>query len=118
MAGVIQPQKKQNMLAAALPVAGQVLGTAFGGPVGGLAGGKLGEAISGSRQDNTPATVASQGGGAIDRRIQTIGAQQDPSKDLAAAEAATATLPPDMQKQYQPILARARQLSEQGRGMA
>lgn len=118
MTTVIMPEKK-NSSKSLFQAAGTAVGAYFGGPAGASAGYSAGGAIS---DTVSPAQqmqgVQSKAPTAIDRRVSAQQAQSNPSADLAAAEAATAKLPPELQKEYMPAIQKARALdAQQRRGM-
>lgn len=119
MAQVTQIQKPSStgslgQLASLTKTVKGVAGLVSGDPSGALdvADGSQGLTGQGAPVQN----VANNSGSAIDRRLEATAPQANYSGDLAAAEQATAHLPPDQQQQYLPVLRRARMLDAQSRG--
>ncbi len=110
---VNMPQKQQDPIKGLVPLAGSIVGGIFGGPAGAAAGGKIGGEFA--KESAPPTAVESKApmdSGAIDRRISTQ--EQNPSMQLAQADAALKQLPPEYQDQYGATIAAARKMDQQG----
>lgn len=108
MPNVLVPGQKPDQVKSVLPMVGSVVGGVFGGAPGAAAGGQIGGMAG--KQNPGPGAVDSQVS-AIDRRISTQ--QDNPSTQLAQADAALKTLPPEYQQKYGPAIQQARQLNSQ-----
>lgn len=114
MPGVIMPQQQQSSMAQILPIGGAVVGGIFGGPAGAAAGASLGGMAGNTLASNGPPPTPVQSGmsGAMDRRAQSL--QDNPSNQLAQADAALAQMPPEYQAQFGPTIKQARYLDQNG----
>jgi len=115
MPGVNPVQKKPGLMQTLLPIAGQAVGSAFGGPVGGAVGGQVGGMLAQGKAPQAPVESS-----AISRRIDTYQAppaQGDGLDQLDAAHNALAQMPPEVQQQYGPTIAQARQQAMRNRGV-
>lgn len=111
MAGVNVPGSRPSILKTAVPTALSIAGSVYGGPAGGMAGAKIGQSLVSGGAD--PGAVQSKGGGAMQRRIETL-QQPDPNAELAKAQDALKQLPPEEQAKYGPALAEAQKRAQQG----
>ncbi len=112
MSGVNVPGKSPGPLATVAPIAGSVIGGMVGGPVGAAAGGKIGSSLAGGGGNPTAIETKAPTTTAMDRRMQTQ--EDNPSVQLAQADAALKQLPPEYQQQYGATIAAARKMDIQG----
>lgn len=107
MPQVHMPQRRDD--SQAFTVVGAAAGAAFGNP---MAGASAGQTIGSMSQRPQAQPVQST---AMSRRQDSM--QNDRLKQLREGENALATLPPDLQKQYAPAIAKASYMEEKNRGM-
>lgn len=112
MPGINVPSSSPSILKTALPIAGSVIGGIYGGPAGAAAGGKIGQSLAGGGKDPTAIESKAAPQTAVDRRIGAL--EEDPSVQLAKADAALRQAPPEIQDQYGPAIAEARKREMQG----